>query len=29
METVGCIGLGHMGGGMSANMQRTGHPMIV
>ena len=29
METVGFIGLGNMGGGMSANIQRAGYPMIV
>ncbi len=29
MEKVGFIGLGNMGGGMSANIQRTGHPMVV
>ncbi len=29
MEKVGFIGLGNMGGGMSANIQRAGHPMVV
>ena len=29
METVGFIGLGNMGGGMSANIQRAGYSMIV
>mgnify|MGYP000683995345 FL=1 len=29
METVGFIGLGNMGGGMSANIQRAGYPMMV
>ena len=29
METVGFIGLGNMGGGMSANIQRAGYPMTV
>jgi 3-hydroxyisobutyrate dehydrogenase len=29
MDTVGFIGLGNMGGGMSANIQRAGHPMVV
>ena len=29
METVGFIGLGNMGGGMAANIQRAGHPMVV
>jgi 3-hydroxyisobutyrate dehydrogenase len=29
METVGFIGLGNMGGGMSANIQRAGYPMVV
>ncbi len=29
MENVGFIGLGNMGGGMSANIQRAGHPMVV
>ena len=29
METVGFIGLGNRGGGMSANIQRAGYPIIV
>ena len=29
METVGFIGLGHMGGGMSGNNQKAGYPMVV
>jgi 3-hydroxyisobutyrate dehydrogenase-like beta-hydroxyacid dehydrogenase len=29
METVGFIGLGNMGGGMSANIQRAGYPLVV
>lgn len=29
MEKVGFIGLGNMGGGMSANIQRAGYPMVV
>jgi 3-hydroxyisobutyrate dehydrogenase-like beta-hydroxyacid dehydrogenase len=29
METVGFIGLGNMGGGMSLNIQRAGYPMVV
>ena len=29
MKKVGFIGLGNMGGGMSANIQRVGHPMVV
>ena len=29
MEKVGFIGLGNMGGGMSANIQRAGHSMVV
>jgi 3-hydroxyisobutyrate dehydrogenase len=29
MEKVGFIGLGNMGGGMSANIQRAGHEMVV
>ena len=29
METVGFIGLGNMGGGMSANIQRAGYLMVV
>ena len=29
METVGFIGLGNMGGGMSTNIQRAGYPMVV
>ena len=29
METVGFIGLGNMGGGMSANILRAGYPMVV
>ena len=29
METVGFIGLGNMGGGMSRNIQRAGYPMVV
>jgi len=29
METVGFIGLGNMGGGMSVNIQRAGYPMVV
>ena len=29
METVGFIGLGNMGGGISANIQRAGHPMVI
>ena len=29
MKTVGFIGLGNMGGGMSANIQRAGYPMVV
>ena len=29
METVGFIGLGNMGGGMSANIQKAGYPMVV
>ena len=29
METVGFIGLGNKGGGMSANIQRAGYPMVV
>ena len=29
METVGFIGLGNMGSGMSANIQRAGYPMTV
>ena len=29
METVGFIGLGNMGSGMSRNIQRAGYPMVV
>ena len=29
METVGFIGLGNMGGGMSANIQRAGYSLVV
>ena len=29
METIGFIGLGNMGGGMSLNIQRAGYPMVV
>ena len=29
METVGFIGLGNMGGGMSANIQKAGYPLVV
>jgi len=29
METVGFIGLGNMGGGMSTNIQRAGYPLVV
>ena len=29
METVGFIGLGNMGGGMSGNIQKAGYPMVV
>ena len=29
METVGFIGLGNMGGGMSRNIQKAGYPMVV
>ena len=29
METVGFIGLGNMGGGMSNNIQKAGYPMVV
>ena len=29
METVGFIGLGNMGGGMSANIQKAGYSMVV
>ncbi|PKB83333.1 MAG: 3-hydroxyisobutyrate dehydrogenase [SAR202 cluster bacterium Io17-Chloro-G9] len=29
METVGFIGLGNMGGGMSLNIQKAGYPMVV
>ena len=29
MESVGFIGLGNMGGGMAANIQRAGYPMTV
>jgi 3-hydroxyisobutyrate dehydrogenase len=29
METVGFIGLGNMGGGMSPNIQRAGYPLVV
>ena len=29
METVGFIGLGNMGGGMAANIQRAEYPMVV
>ena len=29
METVGFIGLGNMGSGMSTNIQRAGYPMVV
>ena len=29
METIGFIGLGNMGGGMSLNIQRAGYPLIV
>ena len=29
METVGFIGLGNMGGGMAANIQRAGHSMVI
>ena len=29
METVGFIGLGNMGSGMSASIQRAGYPMVV
>ncbi len=29
METVGFIGLGNMGGGMSANIQRAGYQLVV
>ena len=29
METVGFIGLGNMGGGMSLNIQNAGYPMVV
>jgi 3-hydroxyisobutyrate dehydrogenase len=28
METVGFIGLGNMGGGMAANIQKAGYPMV-
>ena len=29
MDTVGFIGLGNMGGGMSLNIQKAGYPMVV
>ncbi len=29
METVGFIGLGRMGSGMAANIQKAGYPMVV
>ena len=29
METVGFIGLGNMGSGMSLNIQKSGYPMVV
>ena len=29
METVGFIGLGNMGNGMSLNIQKSGYPMVV
>ena len=29
METIGFIGLGNMGGGMSRNIQRAGYPLVV
>ena len=29
METIGFIGLGNMGGGMSVNIQKAGYPMVV
>ncbi|MCH8225647.1 MAG: NAD(P)-dependent oxidoreductase [Chloroflexi bacterium] len=29
METIGFIGLGNMGGGMSLNIQKAGYPMVV
>jgi 3-hydroxyisobutyrate dehydrogenase len=29
METVGFIGLGNMGGGMSANIQKAGYQLVV
>ena len=29
METVGFIGLGNMGAGMAANIQKAGYPMVV
>ena len=29
METVGFVGLGNMGGGMSRNIQKAGYPMVV
>ena len=29
METIGFIGLGNMGGGMSLNIQRAGYPLVV
>ncbi len=29
METIGFIGLGNMGGGMSLNIQKAGYPLIV
>ena len=29
MDTVGFIGLGNMGGGMSVNIQKAGYPMVV
>ena len=29
METVGFIGLGNMGGGMAANIQKADYPMVV
>jgi 3-hydroxyisobutyrate dehydrogenase len=29
MDTIGFIGLGNMGGGMAANIQKAGYPMVV
>ncbi|GIS81412.1 MAG: hypothetical protein CM1200mP15_00440 [Dehalococcoidia bacterium] len=29
METVGFIGLGNMGGGMSSNIQKAGYQLVV